>query len=99
MHLTVGAERIVQPHAVHATPAVDERDHVGPHVALFVKYVAAQARVQREGRVERRPQRGYRRFDLWRLGETPQLLSENDACHAAMMPRRCVTINRERPTP
>lgn len=95
MHLAVGPERVVEPDAIGAAPAVDERDDVAAHVALIVEHIAAQPRVQRERRVEPRTQRGDGRVDLGRLGETAQLLSENDACHRPMMPRDCVTINRQ----
>ena len=52
MNLAVGAQHVVEVHPVAATPAIDERDHVRPHVTLVVEHIATQPRIRREGGLE-----------------------------------------------
>ena len=90
MNLAVGPERIGQTDSIGTAPTINEDHDVCTQMTLVIEHVAAQPRVVVECHIERTTQGGRGRVDFGCFGEAPQLRSEDDACHAAIMLRRYV---------
>ena len=82
MDLAVGLQRVAEPDAVRAAPAVDKGDGVWAQVALVVKQLAAQMRVGSECRLEQGTQRERRGVQLRGLGEASSRRREDGARHS-----------------
>lgn len=81
MDIAVACKRVIESDAVADALTVDEDDDIGAQMTLVVEYVAAQSRIHCK-RCFQCGAQGHRLCgDFRRLGETAQLLSENNFWH------------------